>query len=288
MSETRFARVLAEARDQGRAVGAFTCYNFEQLQAVVSVAEARRAPVIVLISPASFKGPGGERLVRGFRGMVDDASVEVLLQLDHVSDTHLIERAAACGVDAVMADGSKLTYEENLSFTISVVHSMKEKGIGVEAELGRVEGQEDEASNVVAGAMTDLDEEKNFRDESEVDCLAVAVGNVHGHYSGTPQLDWDRLEDIRNRDTFPLSLHGASGLPDDDLRRSISLGITKLNVNTELRAAYFRCLQDEMEATSQTLNLDRLGNRLTEAVYMAVDKKFEVFGWPKKGESWNV
>ncbi len=285
MSETRFAHVLSEARKSGRAVGAFTCYNFEQLQAVVAAAEAHRAPVVVLVSPASFRGPGGERLVKGFKGLTKDVSVDVLLQLDHVFDPQLIERAAACGVDAVMADGSKLPYEENLTFTRSVISSMKGWGIGVEAELGRIEGQEDEASEVTAGSMTDPGEEKRFREESEVDCLAVAVGNVHGHYSGKPELDWDRLEDIRNQDALPLSLHGASGLADDDLRRATSLGIAKLNVNTELRAAYFECLKAELDPSAQSLNLKRLSDRITEAVYGVVEEKLTAFGWPGEGGS---
>ncbi|MGB3681770.1 MAG: class II fructose-bisphosphate aldolase [Rubrobacteraceae bacterium] len=285
MSETRFARVLSEARELGRAVGAFTCYNFEQLHAVVSAAEDRRAPAIVLISPASFRDSGGKRLVRGFKGVTEDASVDVLLQLDHVPDQKLIEWAAACGVDAIMADGSKLPYDENLSFTRSVVSSMRGLGVGVEAELGRIEGQEDEAIEATAGAMTDPAEEKRFRDESGVDCLAVSVGNVHGHYSGTPELDWSRLDEIRNRDILPLSLHGASGLPDEDLRRATSLGVAKLNVNTELRAAYFGRLKEELDPSSQTLNLKHLGDRLKEAVYDVVEKKLTAFGWPEDGET---
>lgn len=285
MSETKFASVLGAARKRGRAVGAFTCYNIEQLEAVIGAAESRGAPAIVLISPASFKSAGGERLVRGFRTMVTEAKVDMLIQLDHVSDSRVIEQAAACGVDAIMADGSKLFYEENLSFTRSTVTSMRDKGIGVEAELGRVEGSEDETSDAMSGAMTEPDEEKEFRRETEVDCLAVAVGNVHGNYPGTPSLDWARLEEIRVRDPLPLSLHGASGLPDADLKRAVSSGIAKINVNTELRAAYFGCLHEELDATSQKLNLKRLGDSLTESVSKVVEAKLESFGWTEKGVS---
>ncbi len=285
MNETRFSSVLSEARELGRAVGAFTCYNLEELEAVILAAEARRAPAIVLISPSSFRSEGGERLVRAFRAAAALASVEVLLQLDHVSDPTSIERAAECGVDAVMADGSKLPFEDNLAFTGTAVQSMQNWGIGVEAELGRVEGQEDRVGEALAGAMTDPEEAREFAEKSGVDCLAVAVGNVHGNYSGTPSLDWPRLAEVRSLVSTPLSLHGASGLPDEDLRRAIPEGIVKTNVNTELRAAYFRRLREELGPSSDTLDLKRLGDSLTGAVTEVIGVKLDAFGWAVEGPS---
>ncbi len=282
MSETKFTSMLSRARKIGRAVGAFTCYNIEELEAVIMASEALRAPAIVLISPASFQSSGGERLVKGFRAMVDDASTELLLQLDHASDLRLFERAAACGVDAVMADGSRLPYEDNLSFTRSVVLSMSNRAIGVEAELGRVEGNEDEVGEATVGAMTEPDKAAEFNRESGADCLAVAIGNVHGHYSGTPSLDWSRLEAIQHRNVHTLSLHGASGLPGEDLRRAALLGISKFNVNTELRAAYFERLLEKLGPMSETLNLKVLGEELTKAVSEVVEQKLEAFGWTER------
>lgn len=279
MDETRFASVLREAREAGKAVGAFTCYNLEELEAVIRAAETRGAPAIVLVSPSSFNSAGGERLVRGFGAAAAHASVDVLVQLDHVSDLPSVERAVECGVDAVMADGSRLSFRDNLAFTSSVVSAVRPRGIGVEAELGRVEGQEDRLGEALVGATTDPEEAEEFAQKSEVDCLAVAVGNVHGHYAGTPSLDWQRLEEIRAIVPSPLSLHGASGLPDADLRRAISASISKTNVNTELRAAYFRRLEEELGPASETLDLKRLGDRLTEAVMEAVEAKLEAFGW---------
>lgn len=279
MDETRFADVLNGAREARRAVGAFTCYNLEELEAVIRAAETRQAPVIVLVSPSSFRSAGGERLVRGFRAAGAHSSIEVLVQLDHVSDKSSIERAARCGVDAVMADGSKLSLRENLEFTVEVARFLLPRGIGVEAELGRLEGQEDRTGEALAGAMTDPEEAAEFADKSGVDCLAVAVGNVHGHYSGTPSLDWERLAEISDSVSLALSLHGASGLPNDDLRRAISCGVAKTNVNTELRAAYFGCLEEELGPASEALDLKRLGDRLTEAITEVVEAKLCAFGW---------
>ena len=178
--DTMFGAVLARCREAGRAVGAFTCYDLLGFEAVVRAAESRRAPVVVLVSPSSFGAEGGERLVRAFVAASRGAPVEVLVQLDHARDELLIERAAGCGVDAVMADGSKLPIEENLAFTRTVALSMRFRGVGVEAELGRVEGHEDEAGETLSGEMTEPDDAERFVDETGVDCLAVAAGNVGG------------------------------------------------------------------------------------------------------------
>ncbi len=281
-TETRFGEVLARARRAGRAVGAFTCYDLLGFEAVVRAAESFRAPVIVLVSPASFSAEGGERLVRAFRAAAEGSSVEVLVQIDHARDERLIERAADCGVEAAMADGSKLPFEENLAFTRAVVDSMRPRGVGVEAELGRIEGNEDEAGEFSGGGVTDAGEAQAFFEQSGVECLAVAVGNVHGHYSGTPKLDWQRLEEIRDRIPVPLSLHGASGLPEGDLRRAVSLGVAKFNVNTELRAAYFGFLEDELGHEAATLNLKSLGDGVVGAVQEVVEAKLSAFGWTRE------
>jgi tagatose 1,6-diphosphate aldolase GatY/KbaY len=281
-TETRFGRVLGLAWEAGRAVGAFTCYDLLGFEAVIRAAESRRAPVIVLVSPTSFGAEGGERLVRAFAAAAAGSSVEVLVQLDHARDERLIERAADCGVDAVMADGSKLSFAENLAFTRAVAGSMRPRGVGVEAELGRVEGHEDEAGETLSGAMTEPGEADELVRESGVDCLAVAVGNVHGHYSGTPELDWARLEEIRGRIPTSLSLHGASGLPEADLERAVALRVAKFNVNTELRAAYFRHLGEDLDARAATLNLKGLGDGVVGAVKKVVEAKLSAFGWRGK------
>jgi tagatose 1,6-diphosphate aldolase GatY/KbaY len=281
-TETRFGEVLARAHGAGRAVGAFTCYDLLGFEAVVRAAESFRAPVIVLVSPASFSAAGGGRLVRAFRAAAEGSSVEVLVQIDHARDAYLIERAVDCGVEAAMADGSKLPLEENLAFTRAVVDSMRPRGVGVEAELGRIEGNEDEAGETLSGGVTDAGEAQAFLEQSGVECLAVAVGNVHGHYSGTPKLDWQRLEEIRDSIPVPLSLHGASGLPEGDLRRAVSLGVAKFNVNTELRAAYVGFLEDELGHLAATLNLKSLGDGVVGAVQEVVEAKLSAFGWTRE------
>ena len=281
MSSTRFGTVLADAAAAGRAVGAFTCYDLLGLEAVVRAAEARAAPVIVLVGPASFAARGGERLLAAFRAAASRAQVPVLLQLDHAADRALIGRAAAAGVDAVMADGSRLPDERNLAFSAAVAQELRPRGVAVEAELGRVEGHEDVAAQTVAGAMTDPAAAADFCRSTGVDCLAVSIGNVHGHYASPPVLDWERLERLQGVGA-PLSLHGASGLTDGDVRRAVSLGIAKANVNTELRAAYFGALESGAGTRAEALDLAGLGEAVIRAVADVVASKLDLFGWGRR------
>jgi tagatose 1,6-diphosphate aldolase GatY/KbaY len=281
MSETRFGAVLVEAAEAGRAVGAFTCYDLLGFEAVVRAAQARAAPAIVLVGPASVAARGGERLLAAFRAAAGQARVQILVQLDHAADRELIDRAAAAGVDAVMADGSRMPYEENLAFSTAVAQELRPLGIAVEAELGRVEGDEDLAAQAAGGALTDPDEAAAFCSSSGVDCLAVSVGNVHGHYASTPVLDWERIERLRGAGS-PLALHGASGLADDDVRRAVSLGIAKVNVNTELRAAYFGALGPGLATRAEALDLRDLGEAVTEAVADVVGAKLALLGWGRR------
>src|SRR5262249_24407173 len=152
------------------------------------------------------------------------SSVEVIMQLDHVSDRDAISRAADAGFGAVMADGSKLPFDDNVALARFAVDAVARLGVGVEAELGRVEGDEDRACTTVRGSLTDPDEVAAFAARTGVDCLAVAVGNVHGRYLGVPRIDWSRLEEIVSLAGVPLALHGASGLPDHVVRRAVAAG----------------------------------------------------------------
>src|SRR5207249_489849 len=194
---------------------------------------ARGVCVHLLFSEQSFSALDGSLLVAALVAATGRSSARACVQLDHVRTLEPVEAAFELGVGAVMADGSKLPLEEN----VELVRAAGRRG-EVEAELGGIEGQEDVATAVGAGALTDPDEAAVFADRSGAACLAVSIGNVHGIYAEPPKLDWARLEEIRRRVSIPLSLHGASGLPNDDLRKAIELGVVKINVNTQLRARY--------------------------------------------------
>jgi tagatose 1,6-diphosphate aldolase GatY/KbaY len=248
----RFSELLTEARTRDSAVGAFTCYNLETAVGVLRAAEARRRAVILLVSEKSLSTPGGSLLLSALVAVADRSAVPACVQLDHVRELEPIEAAFALGAGAVMADGSKLGVAENADFVRAAA-----RGGEVEAELGGIEGDEDVAKAVAAGGLTDPDEAAWFSERSGAGCLAVSIGNVHGAYQEPPALDWARLEEIRRRVEVPLSLHGASGLSDDDLRRAIRLGVSKVNVNTELRERY-------VEVTAERIETLRDGARVLE------------------------
>lgn len=260
----RLNEVVLERLAAGSAVPAFTCYDFTTALAVVSAAEDARLPVILLVAPKTAAGPGGFRFIRALRGLADDAGVPVVVQLDHAADAGLIEAAVAAGADAVLADGSLLPPARNAEFVASVVSLTAGTGVVIEAELGALGGDEDDSRGAgehdPAAGMTDPAEVAGFLDASAADLLAVAVGNVHGNYSGEPKLDWERIARIRAAaGTVPLVLHGASGLPPADLERAPSAGIGKVNVNTELRTATLdavaAALPEAMSAGANMLSL---------------------------------
>jgi tagatose 1,6-diphosphate aldolase GatY/KbaY len=271
---TPFRELLEERRGAGAAVGAFTCYDVTTALGVVRAAEARNDPVMLLVSDASFRDAGGRLLVPALLAVADEARVRVCVQLDHASDRALIAAALAAGVGAVMADGSPLPLDENTALVRAVKAEAGESG--VEAELGHIEGGEDVAAAAGAGAFTDPDQAAVFVAATAADCLAVSIGNVHGHYASAPALDWDRLGAIRERLDVPLSLHGASGLPDADVRRAIGLGIAKVNVNTELRARYLDELGRGLPEVREGQRLLELEQRVQAAVAEAATAKLEL------------
>jgi ketose-bisphosphate aldolase len=252
-----FADLLAGAAARGEAVGAFTAYNLEQALGTLAAAQDRERGVILLVGEKSLTGPGGELLVAALIAAAERSQVHACVELDHVSDLGTIHAALDAGVGAVMADGSRLALDDNVAFTRAAVDAAAARGAHVECELGGIAGDEDVAAAVAAGALTDPAEAASFVERSGAACLAVSIGNVHGVYRDPPRLDWPRLEAIRVAVPVPLSLHGASGLPDDDLRRAIGLGVAKVNINTELRERY-------LATTAEQLGLVRRGARVLD------------------------
>jgi tagatose 1,6-diphosphate aldolase GatY/KbaY len=272
-----FRELLGERRETGTAVGAFTCYDVTTALGVVRAAEERGVPVILLVAEASFREPDGRRLLAALTAVAHQAPVQACVQLDHVADLELTSAAISAGVGAVLADGSTLPSRENADFVRRVRAAAAPLGVGVEAELGHIEGGEDVAAATAAGALTDPEEAAAFVAETAIDCLAVSIGNVHGTYAAPPRLDWELLQHIGERvGDVPLSLHGASGLTDEDVRRAISLGICKVNVNTELRARYVDELEAHLPSVRPGLRLLELQRALAAAVAGAAGAKLDL------------
>jgi tagatose 1,6-diphosphate aldolase GatY/KbaY len=237
------AELLHAARAGGYAVGAFNVYNLEGVKAVVAAAATEQSPAILQIHPQAL-GYGGPALVASCVAAAREAETPLAVHLDHSSEALAIRQALAGGVSSVMADGSHLSYEQNVAFTREMTELAHTAGAAVEAELGRIGGTEDGLTVAAREArLTDPHQAADFVAATGADALAVCIGNVHGRYHGEPQLDFQRLEMIGREVTVPLVLHGTSGLPDQMIRRAVSLGVTKFNVNTEIRDAYLDALR---------------------------------------------
>jgi ketose-bisphosphate aldolase len=273
--------LLAAARAGGYAIGAFNTYNLEITQAIIRAAEAQSAPVIVQTGASALDYAGLAHLAALALGMAAEASVPVVVHLDHARDLDVIDACLIHGYRSVMFDGSRLPFRKNVSHSCEAAEMAHRRGAIVEGELGAMAGAEDSSSLIEGAQMlpyTDPGEAAEFVAATGVDVLAVAIGNVHGFYQGEPELDFERLDTIRQRVSIPLALHGASGLPDEAIRRAIGLGITKINVNTDLRKALFEALAVGLSTPGAAYNLPALMNPAVAAVQAVVEAKITLFG----------
>ena len=264
----RLTDMASLARAEGSAIAAFTCYDFTTACAVVAAAETSNRPAVLLVSPSTAAAEDGLPLIRALRSLADHAAMPVSVQLDHATNAELIDAAVTAGADAVLADGSRKSEQENADFVARTRERLhRHPDVVIEAELGRIEGNEDIARPQQFGAMTEPERVASFLRRSGADLLAVSIGNVHGHYAGEVHLDWRRLSEIVETTSVPLVLHGASGLPSDAVERAIKHGICKININTELRRTVFDTLSDRVSRhRDHGLDLASLGRDWRSAV----------------------
>lgn len=232
---TNSREMILEARRGGYAVPAFNAENLEMVQAIIEAAEEARSPVIIQTTPTTVRYMTLRQAVAMVCAEAEIAKVPVALHLDHCENYEGVADAIAAGYSSVMIDASKLPYEENIAVTQQVVAKARPLGITVESELGTVGGKED--SLTAAIAYTDPVQAVDFYHRTGIDLFAIAIGTAHGFYKGEPKLNFELLAQIKDLLDCPLVLHGGSGIPDEMIRRTIALGINKVNYATELRAA---------------------------------------------------
>lgn len=236
--------LLLKAQREGYAVPAFNIHNLETLQVIVETAAARRSPVILAGTPGTFTYGGTANLIMIARALAAEYQLPLVMHLDHHETLADIIAKVHAGIRSVMIDGSALSFERNIALVQSVVAFSHRFDASVEAELGRLGGQEDDVMVAARDELfTSPQAAAEFVDLTGIDSLAVAIGTAHGLYKAAPQLDFARLEQIRQRVSVPLVLHGASGLADEDIRRAIGLGICKVNVATALKMAFAGALK---------------------------------------------
>lgn len=231
--------LLQDAQANGYAVPAFNIHNAETIQAILEVCHALRSPVILAGTPGTFKHIPLEEIYALCSAYSTRYEMPLALHLDHHQSLDDIRRKVHAGVRSAMIDGSHFPFGHNVRLVKSVVDFCHRNDCSVEAELGRLGGVEDDLSvDAQSAFLTDPQEAKRFVELTGVDSLAVAIGTAHGLYAHRPKIDFRRLAEIRAVVTVPLVLHGASDVPDDDVRRTIELGVCKVNVATELKIAF--------------------------------------------------
>lgn len=273
--------LLETARRNAYAIGAFNVYNLEGVKAVISAAETNHSPAMLQLHPSALKY-GQSMLVSMCLEAARSATVPISVHLDHSTSESDIQNVLNAGVKSIMADGSPMEYVENLAFTRKMTELSHQYNAIVEAEIGRISGTEDGLTIAEKEAkMTDPDQAVEFVKQTNVDALAVTIGNVHGEYKSPPRLDFDRLAKIRSLIDIPLVLHGASGLPDWMIERSIQLGVCKFNVNTEVRQAYMESLKDELCSKGPQDLLDITSSSIA-AMEEVITGKLKLFGSANK------
>ena len=234
--------LLLDAQAKGYAVPAFNIHNAETIQAILEVCSEMRSPVILAGTPGTFKHIALEEIYALCSAYSTTYDMPLALHLDHHESLEDITRKVNAGVRSAMIDGSHFPFAENVRLVKSVVDFCHARDCSVEAELGRLgrsaSASDDMSVDAESAFLTDPQEAKRFVELTGVDSLAVAIGTAHGLYSKTPKIDFQRLAEIREVVDITLVLHGASDVPDDYVRRTIELGVCKVNVATELKIAF--------------------------------------------------
>lgn len=236
--------MLIKARREGYAVPAFNIHNLETIQTVIEAAVEMKSPVILAATPGTMNYAGRAYIQAIAEVAAQENEIPIALHLDHHETLESIEESLKLGTKSVMIDGSHNSFEENIELTKTVVELAHSYGATVEAELGKLVGQEDDLIvEAKDAAYTDPETVVEFVERTGVDTLAVAIGTGHGVYETKPDLDFERLETIKNLIDIPIILHGASGISKEDVQKCIALGCAKVNISTELKIPFSTALR---------------------------------------------
>ncbi len=270
--------LLERAYKEHYAVGAFNANNMEQVQAVIEAAEEERAPVILQVSQGAIRYCGLAFAAGLVKIAAAEATVPVVLHLDHGTDFEQNVRCLQAGFTSLMFDGSKLPFEQNVAITKKIVEIAHPCGIPVEAELGKVLQAKDGVSQAdVEHAMTDPTEARRFVELTGCDSLAVAVGSVHAMRAKEAALDIARVEAIRQQVAIPLVLHGSSGVTEASIVAAIEHGVAKVNVATYLNEAFVEGIRSGLAKYPDEVDPRKCLQMARDAVKERVREKLRLF-----------
>lgn len=290
MSLVNLKSILDDARKGKYAVGAFDVSNNDMAMTVIEAAEELKSPVILMGLAVDLQGNKLKYWTDCLRDMAEKASVPVCLHLDHATDVEFIKKCVDSGFTSVMFDGSVLPIEENMKFTKQVTDYAHKFNVSVEAELGHVGdgivGNSETGQKKKKGEydnpddfLTDPNEMEHFIENTGVDALAVAIGTAHGVYVHEPKLHFDRLDVLNKKSKVPMVMHGGSGTPDDALKKSIQLGICKINIFSEMLTGFFTSLKELLNSEEHmAIWPSSAYAKPLEAMKMVVESKMKLFG----------
>ncbi|MCT4612742.1 MAG: class II fructose-1,6-bisphosphate aldolase [Clostridia bacterium] len=275
--------ILSRASEGNYAVGAFNTSNLEITKAIIEAAEEMNSPVIIQTSQGAIKYAGLKNLGSIVRKMAEDASVPVALHLDHGTDFNVIMGCLRDGWSSIMIDGSKHEFEKNVEVTAEITKIAGAMGVSVEAEIGKIGGQEEHiVVDEREASMTDPAEAVEFVKLTNCDSLAIGVGTAHGPYKGEPKLDFDRIETIKGLLKMPLVLHGCSGVPEKDVVKAVSLGINKINIDTDLRQAFAKATREFLDSDANEYDPRKILTPGMNAMKEVVKTKIKMCGSENK------
>lgn len=248
--------IVADAYQNGYAVGAFNCLSLENVEGAIMAAEELNSPIILQLAEVQSPCAPLEKMIPMFVDAARSSFVPVAVHLDHGLSFNTCAQAIRLGVTSVMIDGSTLPLEENIRVTCEVVQMAKAFGVAVESELGKVGDTDTVEWDNNVNTFTDVDESIRFVQETGIDALAISIGNLHGKYTATPNLNIQRLKEIKDRNPIPLVLHGGSGTSEADFKDCVHNGISKVNVATAIQ---LRIMDELRECMKNETDLGYIG-----------------------------
>lgn len=271
--------MLKKAKEEKYAVAHFNINNLEWTKYILEECQKLNSPVILGVSEGAIKYMGGYNTVTMMvNGLLKDLNITipVALHLDHGSSVESCKMAIDSGFSSVMIDASKYSLEENIKKTLEVVKYAKSKNVSIEAEIGHIGEEESGVSEELA--YVKVEDAIVFAEKTNVDFLAPALGSVHGLYKGTPKLDFDRMLLISEKTNLPLVLHGGTGIPDDLLKKGISCGICKLNINTELQVVWSKAVREFLDNNKIVYDPRKIIKSGESAIKDTIRHKLEILG----------
>lgn len=274
--------MLEKARINKYAIPHFNINNLEWTRFILEECEKNNSPVILGVSEGAAKYMGGFNVVSAMVKELDKSlkiTVPVALHLDHGSSVESCIEAINNGFTSVMIDASKYDLETNIKMTQEVVEFAKKYNVTVEAEIGHIGGTEDGISSELAYAK--VEDAVKLYQETNIDSIAPALGSVHGIYKGEPKLDFDKMLEIANLTQIPLVLHGGSGIDDEKIKKAISSGICKLNINTELQMEWASAIRKFVNENNE-YDPRKIIKSGESAIKNAIKNKIELLGSSNK------